>query len=333
MRFIIYGAGAIGGVIGAKLYQRGFQVLLIARGAHMEAIQSQGLVLESPNEVVTLPIPVVGHPSEINFEPDDVVMLAMKSQHTVSALEALRNSAGDSVPVVCCQNGVFNERVAARQFQRVYGMTVLMPAAHLEPGAVQSTTTGITGVVDCGLYPDGVDQTISAVAVALSQSNFVCRADSTIMRMKYAKLLMNLGNALQAACGSPPETRELMRLVRNEALACYAAAQIDCAGRDEFKARFLGQIEEAPIRGAVRGGGSSWQSLQRGVGSIESDYLNGEIVLLGRLHHVSTPVNHALQQIANEMALSRAEPGSVGVDVVRERIRMLDPVNNGSDKN
>lgn len=324
MRFIIYGAGAIGGVIGARLHLQGFPVVLIARGEHYKAIQSQGLILESPQEVVTLPIPVVEHPAEINFEAGDVVMLAMKSQHTVAALEALRNTAGDEIPVVCCQNGVFNEREAARMFQRVYGMAVLMPAAHLEPGVVQTTTTGVTGVVDCGVYSHGVDDTITELAAALESSNFVCRADPAIMRMKYAKLLMNLGNALQAACGSPPEARDLMRLARDEALVCYAAAGIDCAGREEFQARFLGKIEEAPIHGQARSGGSSWQSLQRGTGSIEADYLNGEIVLLGRLYGVATPVNHALQQIANELAFSSAEPGSAPIEIVSERIRKLE---------
>ena len=48
-----------------------------------------------------------------------------------------------------------------------------------------------------------------------------------------------------------------------------------------------------------RPGASSWQSLARGTGSIEADYLNGEIVLLGRLHGVATPVNAALQRLAN----------------------------------
>jgi 2-dehydropantoate 2-reductase len=324
MRFIIYGAGAIGGVIGARLFQEGFPVVLIARGAHHKAIQSQGLILESPHEVVTLPIPVVKHPAEINFEAGDVVMLAMKSQHTVAALEALRNATGDEIPVVCCQNGVFNEREAARIFQHVYGMAVLMPAAHLEPGVVQTTTTGVTGVVDCGVYPHGIDDTITELAAALELSNFVCRADPAIMRMKYAKLLMNLGNALQAACGSPPEARDLIRQARDEALACYAAAQIDSAPREEFQARFLGKIEEAPIHGQARSGGSSWQSLKRGTGSIEADYLNGEIVLLGRLYGVATPANHALQQIANEMAFGGAEPGSVPVDIVSARIRELE---------
>ena len=49
----------------------------------------------------------------------------------------------------------------------------------------------------------------------------------------------------------------------------------------------------------------------RGTGDIEADYLNGEIVLLGRLHGVPTPLNATFQQLPNELAAARCEPGSV----------------------
>lgn len=324
MRYIIYGAGAIGGVIGAKLHQQGYPVMLIARGPHLQAIQTNGLVLESPEEIVTLTIPTFGHPREITFETDDVVLLAMKSQHTTEALATLRDVAGDSIAVVCCQNGVSNELEAARIFERVYGMVVVMPAAHIEPGVVQVTSAASGGLLDCGRYPHGVDATINGLAMALESAGFVARADSAIMRMKYAKLLMNLGNSLQAACGSPDGERELMKRLRNEALSCYKAAGIDCAGRDEFQSRFKGLLKEAPIKGARRGGGSSWQSLYRGTGSIEADYLNGEIVLLGRRYDIPTPANRALQQITNEMAKSGAAPGSISIEEVYERITTIE---------
>jgi 2-dehydropantoate 2-reductase len=75
-----------------------------------------------------------------------------------------------------------------------------------------------------------------------------------------------------------------------------------------------------PINGQRRGGGSSWQSLARGTGSIEADLLNGEIVLLGRLHGVVTPVNELLQVVANELAASGAPPGSMSEDELRARL-------------
>ena len=65
------------------------------------------------------------------------------------------------------------------------------------------------------------------------------------------------------------------------------------------------------INGNERGGGSSWQSLTRGTGSIEADYLNGEIVLLGREFGVPTPVNEVLQRLANRAASDRRAPGGL----------------------
>jgi 2-dehydropantoate 2-reductase len=59
------------------------------------------------------------------------------------------------------------------------------------------------------------------------------------------------------------------------------------------------------------GGGSMWQSLQRQAGSAGADYLNGEIVLLGRQHGVPAPANELLQQLATTMAADCAAPGSV----------------------
>ena len=69
-------------------------------------------------------------------------------------------------------------------------------------------------------------------------------------------------------------------------------------------------MQLADIEGITRTGGSSTQSLSRGAGSIETDYLNGEIVLLGRLHGVATPVNAGLCRLARAMLASAAAPGS-----------------------
>ncbi|MBW2374171.1 MAG: ketopantoate reductase family protein, partial [Deltaproteobacteria bacterium] len=77
MRYVIYGSGGVGGVIGARLMQHGQEVVLVARGAHLEALQKRGLVFRSPHETVTLEVQAVGHPDQIEFRPDDVVFLTM----------------------------------------------------------------------------------------------------------------------------------------------------------------------------------------------------------------------------------------------------------------
>lgn len=313
MRFIIYGAGAVGGVIGGRLAQHGHDVVLIARGAHARAIQEQGLTLLAPGERNILSIPVVTSPGEINFRADDVVLMAMKTQDSEAAQVALCEAAGPGIPVVCVQNGVENERRAVRRFANVYAVPVRLPATHLAPGVVAADSANMSGVLDVGRYTHGLDALAEQISAALAASRFSSVPEPRPMRHKYQKLLMNLGNAIDAACGPNNGARELAARARAEALACYAAAGIDCASDAEDRERRADYLQVRPIEGQQRAGGSTFQSLARGKRDVEVDYLNGEIVLLGRLHGVPTPVNAALQRIGNQMAARGIPPGTFSV--------------------
>jgi 2-dehydropantoate 2-reductase len=87
-----------------------------------------------------------------------------------------------------------------------------------------------------------------------------------------------------------------------------------------------GDFRLAPAGETQRAGGSSWQSLQRGAGSIEADYLNGEIALLGALHGVPTPVNRLVQRVANELARDGKPPGSITPDELRRQLAAAEAV-------
>lgn len=322
LRFVIYGAGGIGGTIGARLFMHGEAVTLIARGAHRLAIEQSGLELIAPDGEHRLTIPVVGHPDDIDWSDDHVVLLCVKSQQSAVALNALRAAAGDSVAVVCVQNGVANEAAALRRFEHVYAMVVNLPAEHLSPGTVVTYAERPGGVLDLGCYPRGTDARCTAIAAALVRAGFSAQPDAAVMRQKYAKLLMNLNNALQAATdigdgvGDREDARAIAAMLRTEAFACFTGAGIDCASADEVKARRADGLRYVAIEGHARHGGSSWQSIARGTGDVETDYLNGEIVLLGRLHGVATPANLVLQRLGNEMARRRLQPGHFAVSDV-----------------
>jgi 2-dehydropantoate 2-reductase len=313
MRYIIYGAGGIGGVIGGQLFHSGHEAVLICRGEQLTAIQRRGLILKTPINTLHLPIRAVGHPRELSFTDRDIVILTMKSQDTESALRDLERAGGVEVPIICCQNGVDNERMAARRFARVYGMVVWMPGTYLEPGVVLNHATPVGGLLDAGCYPHGVDPLITQVATDLTACGFSAKPDPHIMRWKYTKLLSNLFNALQAICGLETRGGDFARAVRHEALACYRAAGIDFVSEDEMRQRVQTTVKLADITGHPRAGGSTWQSLTRGLSSIEVDFLNGEIVLLGKLHGIPTPYNRLLQTVANQMACTGKRPGSLTV--------------------
>lgn len=303
MRVVVLGAGAVGGVVGGRLFQAGHDVTLVARGAHYEALASNGLTLESPDGVDVLAIPVVDRVEEAGIDEGTAVLLGVKSQDTADALDSVAAASatdGQGGPVVAClQNGVDNERQVARRFAKVYAVCVMLPATHLQPGVVQAHSAPVSGLLDVGRYPSGADDTAQSLADSFNGATFDSRAVPDVMRWKYRKLLMNLLNAVEAlAEPTPEEGAAIAALVVGEADAVLAAAGIDVASPAEDRHRRGTLMSVRATASGERQGGSSWQSVARRSGRIEADYLNGEICLLGRLHGVPTPVNARLQGLA-----------------------------------
>jgi 2-dehydropantoate 2-reductase len=316
-RYIVYGAGSVGGVIAARLFEQGADVVIVARGDHLSAIQHSGLTIESPLGSKTLPVLAVAHPAEITFQPsEDVVLLATKTQDSAQALDDLWHVAGPEIPVLCLQNGVESARIALRRFERVAGAMTILASAHLQAGVVQTFSAPVPGIVDLGRFPAGEDPLVGEVAVDLRRAGFHSEVRPDILRWQYGKLLVNLKNALQALCGPDADYSDLLVELRMEAESCYRAAGIAYASEWEMRNRASGVLN-----GVRTVGDSSWQSLARATGSIETDFLNGEIVLLGRLHGVPTPLNALLQDLANRFARERRAPASLSVEDLQQLLR------------
>jgi 2-dehydropantoate 2-reductase len=303
MRYIIFGAGAVGGITGASLFEHGREVVLIARGTHLAIMKQSGLRAIYPDRETHQNIPAVDHADDIRWREDDVVFLTMKTQDTEGALIDLEAAAGSDIPVFCVQNGIENERLAARRFRHVYGVNVLMPASFLQPGIVSVSSSPYAGVLDAGRYPSGIDATLTQVAADLEASGLKCEPTEEIRPWKNAKLVRNLANGLQGACGMDVDTSDIREQLESEARAVFAKANLPVTPPDVFRER----TTYAPPSG---GGSSGWQSVMRGTGSIEADYLNGEIVLLGRQHGVPTPYNEAVRRSANRVARAKLTPGA-----------------------
>jgi 2-dehydropantoate 2-reductase len=311
MRVIVHGMGAVGGVVAAALHRSGTEVVGIARGAMLEAARARGLRLRAPGVDETLTVPVVGHPAEIDWRAGDAILLAMKSQDTIAALEALRDAGVSDQPVFCAQNGVENERAALRLFPNVHGVTVMMPALYLDPGEVAVFTEPKLGIFDIGRYPRGTDGDDEALCALLEAADIAAFPHEDVMASKHGKLLLNLLNVMQAAAGRAAMKGPLAEAVRREALAVYEAAGIAWGAVDAEDPRrdHLLRHHDA-LEGVERRGGSTSQSLLRGASRLETDFLNGEIALLGRLHGVATPVNAALARIGARLARQGHAAGS-----------------------
>jgi 2-dehydropantoate 2-reductase len=324
LRYIIYGAGAIGGSIGGLLHIAGLETVLICRGAQLEAVRERGLEILRPEGPQRAEVLAAGNLRELQLRRDDVIILTMKSQDTERALHDLEAAGGSELPIICCQNGVENERIAARRFERVYTMLVAMGADYMQAGRVTCFGSPAAGVLDCSRYPSGTDALIEQVAADLTSAGMSSRAIPDVMPFKYRKLITNLNNALSALTSAPrtdPVYRAISTAMREEAEACIDAAGIPCATREQYEAEIWSRYRHVDVPGASRGGTSTWQSLMRGQSSIEVDYLNGEIALLSQLCGVPAPCNTVIRRLTQQLAL-KGEP--VGHYTAEELAALLD---------
>jgi 2-dehydropantoate 2-reductase len=311
---VVIGAGAIGAPIAAQLFEHEHSVVLVARGANYDAIAADGIEVATPEQTRRSKVDVVNGVSSLVTRPDDVVVLCVKSQDTPDVLEELVRVAAPDTAIFCAQNGVANERVVSQHFAHTYGVCVMSPASYLEPGRVEVFSAPVIGVLDVGRWPTGVDETAIELASVLGDSGFASMATDEIETLKWGKLLSNILNALEVLCGRDAMSDPLAGQVLEEAVACLTAEGVDVARAQSLADERSQLVNYHSIGGIRRVGSSSWQSVLRGTGNIETDYLNGEIVALGQRFGIATPVNELLQRRANEMARSGAAPGTVSVE-------------------
>jgi 2-dehydropantoate 2-reductase len=323
MRFIVYGAGGIGSAIGGHLFRTGHDTVLVGSGSHVDAIRANGLRLLVPDETYTLRVPACKTADELApFGEDDVVILTAKSQHTASCLGQLKNAgAPRSLPIFCAQNSITNEPAATRVFDNVYGVMLNMPATFLTPGEVIHPITGNGGFIEVGRYPRGSDELTRKVVSALQKAGFECRVNEHVMRVKAAKTLINLNNALEAITDAKGDAEAYNRAARGEAETVWRRAGIEWEDYAEYERR------SKAIRGTNKmpkgyensvKRSSTWQSMIKGTGNTEAEAINGDIVKLGKSLGIPTPYNETLWRVAEDMAKKREKPGRYTVEQLTE---------------
>jgi len=290
---------------------------VVARPAHAEAIREQGLIVRTAKGSDTVDLKAVTSISELTPSGDDIVVITAKTQDTPQIHGELFDWCAD-VPVVCGTNGVEHERIALRRFARVYGMVIQLPAQFERAGEVTVLCGPTNAILDVGRYPSGVDETSSQLAALLDASPYLLsEADDDVMTKKYGKLLINLGNAADAACGIAGRGAAVVAAAIAEGKRAYSAAGIrweQAPDRVErYKVRAATMQFDVPA-GDTFIGGSTWQSLMKGASSLETDFFNGEIIMLGRLHGVETPANEFLQRYAARMLRGEISAGSLTTD-------------------
>ncbi|MFJ5986176.1 rhodanese-like domain-containing protein [Lentzea sp. NPDC092896] len=308
-RYVIIGGGAVGATAAAELHEAGRQVILVARGSHLDALRTGGLRYVRPGGVSEIRLAVVGGPDEVELQQDDVLVVATKSQDTEEVVRAWAwrpvgtSTAAAALPIVLLQNGLENERIALRRFATVFGAVVWIPASHLSPGEVVSPAEPAAGAFWLGAYPSGTHPRLAEIAEDLADARFHTEIVDDIQRWKAAKLIGNTGNALDALYRPSALRSAALRLTRQEAALVLGAPAL-------VPDRIREVVVIRPIPGHDRSGSSTWQSLQRG-GAPETDYLNGEVSLQARLSGQTAPYNAALAERVQRAVAEGVEPGSL----------------------
>ena len=289
----MYGAGAIGSLVGARLHDAGINVQLIGRQGQVDAIRANGLLVKGPAESH-----VVRLPATTTLDgPADIILLTVKSQNVQDACRIIAQKNSNAT-VVTMQNGVRSDREAADILGRgrIVGCVLNISVTYLEPGVVEQNTREFFQVGTP--FPEAAARVDSVVAL-LSPA---LRTESVpdVTRARWTKLMANLNNAIMAITGLPigkalrhPGLQRLSIATIREGVR---TAQLGGFGLDQSRrARTFRLMSTLPMslsylvfRKRLAGnfpadstyGPSTLQSLRRGSSS-ELDYLNGEIVALG----------------------------------------------------
>jgi 2-dehydropantoate 2-reductase len=322
-RYIIIGAGAVGGALAASLHQAGSDVVLVARGEALTAIADRGLVHTRPGGVATVPVTAVGGPDDVALTGDDTIVLAVKAQDAVATLQAWawrpvafadRTGTASELPIVTLQNGLETERAALRLFDTVVSGTTFLAGVHLRPGEVLTGAGPRIGQLILGGYPTGT-AVPGRLVEDLRAAEWLVQVVGDVSRWKASKLVHNVTNGTELLSGTPERVAAIADRVAAEAREVLTAAGYglaDPATERDFDASLAAIV---PGAGYEPGQQSTWQSFVRGRPS-EVDYLNGEIALLARQYGVAAPYNAALQAVLGVSSAAGEAPGARSVGQV-----------------
>jgi 2-dehydropantoate 2-reductase len=313
MRIAVIGAGAIGSVVGGLLARAGEDVTVIGRRPHVDAVNRNGLRIDGVVGTMQVRVSAV---ERLDFVPD-LALLTMKTQSVAAAAREIRPFVA-GVPVVTMQNGVRSDELVADVLGKedVLSCVVVLGATFLEPGSVTYTTQG---VLVLGAPFGSIDEQTRSVAATLNKA-IPTHLSANIAGAHWTKLIVNENNALPAVTGlsiqevnQRPALRELSVLLMKEAAATIAAAGIKLASLPGLPKTALRTMLSLPTPVASRllkllsrslgeapALGSTLQSVRRGE-TTEIDYLNGEIVVLGKRIGRPTPYNAAVVKLVHQV--------------------------------
>jgi 2-dehydropantoate 2-reductase len=329
MRIGIFGAGAIGSVVGGMLTKAGHDVTLIDQWPeHVETMRKNGLRLSGTCGDHTVRVKALHiFEAQAIAEPFDAAFISVKSYDTEwatsLAVQYLRRPNG---VVVDFQNGINDERVAAiAGRERTLGSVITIGAGMYEPGHAMRTDTGSIGFKIGEL--DGKDTERARALAKIMNDVAVSKVTTNLFGERWSKLAVNcMANPIAGLSGlgtaevrTQPGPRRIAIYVGGEAVKVGRAAGYEVepiygivAQRfvDASEGRGFAEVEaDVAAEGQRRGGGrpSLLQDVMRGRRT-EIDYLNGYVCEQGRKLGVKTPVNDAVVEAVRSYGVGKLKP-------------------------
>jgi 2-dehydropantoate 2-reductase len=328
-RILIFGAGAIGSVVGGLLTKAGHDVTLVDQWpAHVEAMKTAGLRLSGTCGEHLVPVRAL-HLCEAQAiaEPFAAAFLAVKGYDTDWATLFVRRFLREPDGVIVdFQNGINDERVAALAGrERTLGCVISIGAGLYEPGHALRTDTNAVGFKIGEL--DGSDTARARRLVEIMNDVAGTKLTTNLFGERWSKLAVNaMANALAGLSGygsaeirTEPVPRrialqlaaEVVRVGRAEGHEIEPIWGIDAQRLvDAAAGRGLDEVEAELAKGAGSLGAgrpSLLQDVMRGRRT-EVDDLNGLVVAIGKRHGVPTPFNEAVVREVHRHGVARLRP-------------------------
>jgi 2-dehydropantoate 2-reductase len=291
MRIAIFGTGGVGGYFGGRIAAAGTaDVAFIARGAHLEALRTRGLRIESPKGDVDLPpVTAVSDPADIG--PVDVVFFAVKLYDTEAAASALAPLLGPGTIVLPFQNGVDTVDLLTRVVGREHagGGVAYVAAVITEPGVIRHTAMDhlIFGELD-GSRSARLERLLEACRPAGFQATLSEHIDIDIWS-KFVRLSTFSGMTGITRCPIGPlrDDPDLLAMLQAACMESLAVARgrgvpLPATVFDEVMTMMQGLPAQAKS--------SMLEDLERGR-PLELPWLSGAVVRIGREVGVDTPTH------------------------------------------
>jgi 2-dehydropantoate 2-reductase len=297
MKIAVMGSGGVGGYFGTRLAMGGADVHFVARGAHLKAMRENGLFIEgAPEPIHVKNVKATDDPAEIGLS--DLVIFAVKLWDTEDALKLIRPMVGPNTAIVSFQNGVLKDEylTAAYDPKHVMGGVSYVATTIDRPGVIRQT--GPMQRLVFGEFDGKRSARAEAFLEACQKGGINAEISPDIRcaiweKFVFLSALSGATTTMRKTLGpirENPQTRAFLHELMREAVAVGRAEGVNLP--EDFADQRLAFADTLPADMTS----SMHHDLERG-NRLESPWLAGAIVSIGRKRGVPTPLNRAVADI------------------------------------